>query len=156
MAWNGSPASGTRRASTPLRLPIQWMSAPRFSSSAATASPALVCPPVPPPPLPTRMDSAGGSAPPPEPAPWGGRTATRHEVAEVLAGGEVDGRRKILGCLDLADPDARAQIGRLDEAREADLLGDRPLDRAPIARPVMAANDGVVHDGQPVGPEHVL
>src|SRR5712691_1384643 len=49
MAWKGTPASGTRRASMPERLPIQCTSTWAERSAAATASPALVCPPVPPP-----------------------------------------------------------------------------------------------------------
>src|SRR6266508_5292174 len=59
MGWNGSPAAGTRRASIPARLPIQWMSAVRSLRAAATASPALVCPPVPPPAITTRIDGSG-------------------------------------------------------------------------------------------------
>ena len=64
MGWKGRPASGTRRASTPSWLPIQWTSAPPLPSVAATASPALVCPPVPPPAMTTRtpISSPGPSA----------------------------------------------------------------------------------------------
>src|SRR5215467_12643930 len=58
MGWNGRPASGARRDSMPSRLPIQWMSAPSRPSAAATARPALVCPPVPPPAMTTRTASA--------------------------------------------------------------------------------------------------
>src|ERR1700675_4153614 len=54
MGWKGRPASGTRRASTPSWLPIQWTSSPSRTRAAATASPALVCPPVPPPAMTTR------------------------------------------------------------------------------------------------------
>src|SRR5882724_7643189 len=43
------PASGARRASSPVRLPIHAHSTPRARSAAATASPGEVCPPVPPP-----------------------------------------------------------------------------------------------------------
>ena len=43
------PASGARRASMPPRLPTQDTRSPRARRAAATASPALVCPPVPPP-----------------------------------------------------------------------------------------------------------
>src|SRR5437588_9015778 len=43
------PASGTRRASTPSRLPIHAQRWPRVRRTLATARPGLVCPPVPPP-----------------------------------------------------------------------------------------------------------
>src|SRR5262245_53000016 len=58
MGWKRRPASGARRDSMPSRLPIQWMSAPSRPSAAATARPALVCPPVPPPAMTTRTAAA--------------------------------------------------------------------------------------------------
>src|SRR5215212_3822282 len=58
------PAAGTRRASTPSRLPIHTQRWPRARSTVATATPGNVCPPVPPPAIkkrePVTLCSAGG------------------------------------------------------------------------------------------------
>src|SRR5215470_17191060 len=98
MGWKGRPASGARRASMPSRLPIQWTSAPSWPRAAATASPALVCPPVPPPAMTTR-------------------------TALALLEGEVDQPRDELGVGDAGGlPELGISAGRGEAGQRVDLV----------------------------------
>src|SRR6266404_4809541 len=74
----------------------------------------------------------------------------------VVPPGQIDGGGEILGSLDLADADARAQVGRLDEAGEADLAADTARDRAGLPPPVVPTHRGVLDDRKIVGAEEVL
>ena len=66
------------------------------------------------------------------------------------------GRGQIVGGLDAADADARAQVRGLDEAGEAEPGGDQPRNRAGVAPPLVSPDQQVLHHRQPVGPEDVL
>src|SRR5499425_19044 len=100
MGWKGRPASGARRASMPSRLPIQWTSAPSWPRAAATASPALVCPPVPPPAMTTR-------------------------TALALLEGEVDQPRDELGVGDAGGfPELGIGAGRGEAGQRVDLVDE--------------------------------
>src|SRR5215813_8285484 len=89
MGWKGRPASGARRASMPSR--------PR---AAATASPALVCPPVPPP-------------------------AMTPRTALALLEGEVDQPRDELGVGDAGGcPKLGIGAGRGEAGQRVDLVDE--------------------------------
>ena len=66
------------------------------------------------------------------------------------------GRGQIVGGLDTADADARAQVRGLDEAGEAEPGSDQPRNRAGVAPPLVAPDQHVLHHRQPVGAEDVL
>src|SRR6185437_9242405 len=66
-----------------------------------------------------------------------GLDAALDDDPAVVARGEVDRGAEVLRALDLADPDARAEVGRLHEAGVADRARDVARDRSGLALPVV-------------------
>src|SRR2546429_3859785 len=99
------PASGARRASRPVRLPIHSQATPRARSAAATASPGEVWPPVPPPAM-----MIMSTAIPRVPVAFEGE---RDQALDQLAVGETRGL-----------PEPRVCAGRGEAGDRVDLVED--------------------------------